>query len=84
MYRIFYNVKFEPDKHFLYVDPERSAGIATVFWLEGSGFELRWSKIFSLLQRSRSAEGLNQPPVKCVPVVNLMFIGPCIIVITEE
>ena len=49
MYRIFYSIKLDTDEHFLYVGPDRSVGKATVYWMDGSGFETRWGKIFSVL-----------------------------------
>ena len=49
MYRIFYGIKLDTDEHFLYVGPDRSVGKATVYWMDGSGFETRWGKIFYVL-----------------------------------
>jgi hypothetical protein len=69
IYRVFYSIKFEPDKHFFIVGLDRSTGKATVYWLDGSGFEPRWDKIFSLLQLSISAQGPIQPPVQCPSVL---------------
>jgi hypothetical protein len=40
---------------------DSSVGIATGYWLDGSGLESRWGRAFSHL--SRPALGPTQPPV---------------------
>jgi hypothetical protein len=45
--------------------PASAVGIATSYWLDGTGIEYRWRRDFQYL--SRPALGLTQPPVQWGP-----------------